>query len=927
MTKKKRLLSVLSVVIVLCVALSLFLLPKNNSKNANETPDIEQLYQKLVYKKNENNYDSFIAQHEDLAPLPEEIKLSVGKKYRVGESFSADFKSVKGLFEIELEYRAAGESLTEPEISVSVNGKEPYPEAGGISLPLWYESKTPEADERGNQYTPELSVSERSTVTRLYDSTGYHSGPLCFASEDGKNTVSISFDNGEAELISVTLLPAGSSDITAGDTAGEGTGKSFRVQGEYPLYRSDTSILEFCDRVSPVTDPSFDGLQVWNSLGGNGWSRIGQRVEWRLDVPESGWYSLSVRYRQNYLSGRTSHRRLTIDGKLPDGDFADLKFAYGKDWQLMTPASEDGKALKVYLEKGKHILSLEVTLGEDAQIVNLSQQALYELNSVYRKFIMQTGANPDKYRDYQIEKKMPDVLRVLKSEKEILEGIYSLLYGQSSGEDSASITKLIWQLKEFIKDPESIPASMSVFQSNITAFGAWLQEKTSQPLCVDYFEFTPEGKNAEFSKGSFFTKLLFAAKQFARSFADEYGVIGSVYDSDEAMNVWMVGGRDQYQILKGQIDNGFTAETGVSANLKLVVGGLLESISAGIAPDVYLFGSEMDPVNFASRGALVDLSKFPDYKEISNQFASEAVVPFEYMGGVYALPVTQTFLMMYVREDIFSELGFSVPKTWNEIYALLSFLQQNNMEFGFPVPSNANIYGFALILFQKQQQLYRDGGKTVMFDTEEALNAFDNWTKLYTDYSCIVDYNFVNRFRIGDMPIGIADFTVYNTLQVSAPEINGMWNMYQIPSADEGESCGYSVSTVNSAFILEQSKNKENAWKFLKWFAGEEEQYAYASAIENMQGISGRFSTANLAAFNRIPFRKSTLEQINAQRAKAIGVEQVPGGYFLSRHIDNIYRAVKNNGDDVRQTALEYTDTINAELTRKRKEFGLETAE
>ena len=67
--------------------------------------------------------------------------------------------------------------------------------------------------------------------------------------------------------------------------------------------------------------------------------------------------------------------------------------------------------------------------------------------------------------------------------------------------------------------------------------------------------------------------------------------------------------------------------------------------------------------------------------------------------------------------------------------------------------------------------------------------------------------------------------------------------------------------------------------------------------------------------------------QINVQRDKAVGVQQVPGGYFLSRHIDNIYRAVKNDGDDVRQTVLEYTDVINAELTRKRKEFGLETAE
>ena len=218
---------------------------------------------------------------------------------------------------------------------------------------------------------------------------------------------------------------------------------------------------------------------------------------------------------------------------------ADLRFDYDKDWQILNLREGDGTPVTVYLEEGIHTISLDVTLGEDSEIVNLAQQALYELNAIYRKLIMQTGANPDKYRDYQIEKKMPDVLEVMKSETEVLEGIFSLLYGQSSGEDSASITKLIWQLKEFLKEPESIPASMSVFQSNITAFGSWLQEKTSQPLCIDYFEFLPANQSPSKANNGFLSRLSFSAKQFLSSFAEDYGVIGSVYSSDEAMTVWL----------------------------------------------------------------------------------------------------------------------------------------------------------------------------------------------------------------------------------------------------------------------------------------------------------------------------------------------------------------------------------------------------
>lgn len=926
MNKKKRVISVTAVILAIAAVITYINFPKKD-KTVSAVQSVDELYEKIVYKKSESNYDAYLKDNSTLEAIKEKITFSAGKAYTAGDTFTAVFEAEKGLYEIELNYRADKSGSSAPEITVLLDGEIPYNEAFGISLPLYYESGEPETDERGNQYTPELSLSTAEITARLYDATGYHRQALAFAARDGKNTLSIRFNEGGAELISVAIIPKDSTEDVKSNESAEGEVSAFKVQAEYPLYRSDTSVAEVCDRTSSATEPAFDGIQVWNALGGNGWSRIGQRVVWQFEVKKSGNYSFAVRYRQNYLSGRASHRTLLIDGKVPDQTLADLRFDYDKDWQILNLREGDGTPVTVYLEEGIHTISLDVTLGEDSEIVNLAQQALYELNAIYRKLIMQTGANPDKYRDYQIEKKMPDVLEVMKSETEVLEGIFSLLYGQSSGEDSASITKLIWQLKEFLKEPESIPASMSVFQSNITAFGSWLQEKTSQPLCIDYFEFLPANQSPSKANNGFLSRLSFSAKQFLSSFAEDYGVIGSVYSSDEAMTVWLTQGRDQYQILKGQIDNGFTAKTGIPVNLKLVAGGLLESISAGIAPDVYLFGSETDPVNFASRGALVNLSDFDDYETVSKRFSEGALVPFRYSGGSYALPVTQTFLMMYVREDVFEELGFEIPKTWEWVYRILPFLQQNNMEFGFPVPSNANVYSFALILFQNQRELYRDGGKTVMLDTDEALDAFESWTKLYTDYSCIVDYNFVNRFRIGDIPIGIADFTVYNTLQVSAPEINGMWNMYPVPSGDNTDGYGYSVSAVSSAFILNQSERPDEAWEFLKWFTDGEEQYDYAMAIENLQGASARFSTANVAAFNQLSFKKSTLQQINVQRDKAVGVQQVPGGYFLSRHIDNIYRAVKNDGDDVRQTVLEYTDVINAELTRKRKEFGLETAE
>lgn len=167
-----------------------------------------------------------------------------------------------------------------------------------------------------------------------------------------------------------------------------------------------------------------------------------------------------------------------------------------------------------------------------------------------------------------------------------------------------------------------------------------------------------------------------------------------------------------------------------------------------------------------------------------------------------------------------------------------------------------------------------------------------------------------------------------NTLQVSAPEINGMWNMYPVPSGDQYRRLRIQCKRRQLRVYIKSERATRRGVGVFEGFTDEEEQYDYAMAIENLQGEVGQGSAPQmLRRLTNFPLKKSTLQQINVQRDKAVGVQQVPGGYFLSRHIDNIYRAVKNDGDDVRQTVLEYTDVINAELTRKRKEFRLETAE
>ena len=59
------------------------------------------------------------------------------------------------------------------------------------------------------------------------------------------------------------------------------------------------------------------------------------------------------------------------------------------------------------------------------------------------------------------------------------------------------------------------------------------------------------------------------------------------------------------------------------------------------------------------RGAVRNLAEHEDFEEVAERFYSSAMVQFTYQDGVYALPETQTFQVMFYRKDIMEELGLS----------------------------------------------------------------------------------------------------------------------------------------------------------------------------------------------------------------------------------------------------------------------------
>ena len=306
--------------------------------------------------------------------------------------------------------------------------------------------------------------------------------------------------------------------------------------------------------------------------------------------------------------------------------------------------------------------------------------------------------------------------------------------------------------------------------------------------------------------------------------------------------------------------------------------------------------------------------------------------PIEYYEkfSLWGLPQEQGFNMMFYRADIFNELGITPPKTWDDLYAVIGVLQSNNMEIAMP----GSLGGFELFLYQMGGDLYSNGGQTISFDENLSISAFETMCVFFQSYKFPIAYDFSNRFRSGEIPMGVIGYTSYTQLSIFATEIKGMWEFVPLPGVyDEatGEVNNSSTSGSSGLIMLkgarDRPKNGHNvvfdSWKYMAWFVSASAQSNYASEVTAVLGTESKHPTANIKALYELPWTSSERDNLAAQFNNLVGIPEYPGGYIISRYVNFAFLDVYNNNADPVTSIQEYVVTINSELTRKRQEFGL----
>ena len=860
-------------------------------------------------------------------------------------SVSYDFNVEEtGIYCLEMSYYNIVSNSTSIELSVLIDDESPYSTASRIQLnKRWVNEKDIEQDSNGNEVRPSQIQEGAWQVTDIKDVDGLFNDPLIFYLEKGKHTITL---NGVRANIGIEYLKFHNPDSVPtyndytssinSDVTIESTPSTLiKVEGEKAKYKSDSTLYPTYDKDSYMVSPSDPVKQRYNTIGDATWSKALQTITWEVNVENDGWYKLGIKSRQQQMRGFYSNRRIYIDGVVPCEELNQVKFYYSTDWNVVTPQDSDGNDIYVYLSAGTHELSMEVIPGEIGESMRQLDDIVLKVNTYYRKILMITSPNPDKYTDYYVHTKIPDLVdtfaEISQQLKNIQNDIESL--SKSEGSEASTLEQMTVILDKCVEKPLQIPNYLSQIKDNITAISSWMRDYREQPLEIDYIELASANEEFSSTKGNFFKSVDFSVKSFLGSFSDDYNVLSET-SSDDAMTVWVGLGRDQAQVVKELVESEFMQEyPNIPISVNLVQGTLVEATLAGKGPDISLFTAGEIPVNLAVRGLLTNLSQFDDYDDVVTRFQKNATIPYQYEGDTYALPLQQYFPMMFYRKDVLSELGFDhAPETWDELIEMLPAFQRSYMSVGLITPT-VNVsasteagHTFATLMLQNGLSYYNDDQTASNFDDIEAVHAFEQWTDLYTKYGFEQTYDAFNRFRTGEYPIVIQNYTFFNQLTVASPEISGLWDMTSVPGTkqEDGTISHATNSGGTCAIVFNKVSSEENAWTFLKWFTSDDVQVDYGTSIEGLMGQMGRFDTANLNALSRLSWSSSELQKLQAQQAELNEVPIIPASYAVTRNVMNAFRETVNKAENPRDTLMWYNRDINAEITRKRENLGLD---
>lgn len=844
---------------------------------------------------------------------------------------------VSGRYVMSFDYLSYDESILPVEMGMKIDGGYPFYEARSMKFETTWVSDGVDVDRYGNEIVSLPDKLIRWEHKEVMDASYRYSDPLPVELTAGVHKLELNIQEGTLLLGNISLEAPGDVAEYAGSTKAEGNAL-ITIEAEDFYQRNDSSIHaigEYGSSLSPLSATT----TVLNIIDEDSFNEAGQTVSYQFHVDNAGYYYIGMNYRQSEKNDFPVFVDWKIDGEIPNSAFKSYQVEAANKFRTVTLTDDNDDKLSVYLEPGDHTISLTISADNLRYALEAVDEIMSGISDLSLEVTKVAGTNKDKYRDLKLTRYIPDVQDRLLG---WVDELYSIAeqaqpYVNAKSPDKVAAFSYLLiaanQLKSLAEKPNELVYRVDELSTSVnsinTQIANFVDLINDNDLSIDRIYIYQDG--ARLPKGqNIFQSIGTSLKRFGYSFM---GQSYSASNTDEShIQVWVNRPRTYVEIMQKMIDEKFTPETGIEVDLSIMTDAqkLILSNASGDTPDIATGINYSIPFDLAIRGSLVDLSKFDNYKEVFGRYSEGLLVPSVVGDGLYSLPETMNFYVMFYRTDILSKLGLSVPDTMDELIAMLPDLQMRGLNVYYPTAAMLvmrNFHGTTPIIYQMDGALYGGTALDILVDSEATVEGFTELTELFTLYDLPVDVpNFYQHFRNGDLPIGIADFNSYNLILNAAPEIANSWSIALVPGIEDeetGEVKRYMSGGAESTVMFSSDDEREQkAWQFMEWWSRADIQAEFGQRLQILYGDEYIWPTANLEAFERLPYPTSDKDIILTQAQYILETPRLLGSYMMERELSNAFNDVVVNGDTVRSRIDEVAKTVLRETERKLEEFG-----
>jgi len=244
---------------------------------------------------------------------------------------------------------------------------------------------------------------------------------------------------------------------------------------------------------------------------------------------------------------------------------------------------------------------------------------------------------------------------------------------------------------------------------------------------------------------------------------------------------------------------------------------LTTDISAGTNADLSIVATRW-LLDYVQQGVVDSLDdRITD--ELRGRFIPTFLTPSVLDGKTYGLPVAASARAMYYNNDIFSKAGYdAAPATWDDLKAAAAKIKETSPDvfaFGLQGKEIETDFYFNYAFWSYGGDIIKDGKSGL--DSEAAIEA----AKLYKGF---IDAGYTqpgvtsysredvqNLFKQGKVASVITAPFLSNQIKAEAPKLN--YGVAPVPAGPRGDRATYGVT--DSIVLFKNSKNKDEAWKFL----------------------------------------------------------------------------------------------------------------